>query len=162
MRSWTAMKLSPLRERLCAVPVLQGLPDPLRARVAMVLLWCGEIDETTAGRLLFVEGEQDEANGCVLIEGSVRVITGRGLVKRVESPELLGEMQQFGLDALRTATVQTATQVTLLRFSWDDVRKLAARILNPEEMDDFVLALSDRARARLEELSVAHAAQPPA
>jgi len=159
MKSRFGQRLEPLRARLQEVPVFAAMSEDLRQRVAMVLLWCGELEDCTAGRLLFVEGERDDSHGCILLDGKVEVLKREGPTKRLFAPELMGEMHLFGVDFARTATVKTLGQVTVLRFSWDEVRTMAEAVLRPSEMDDLVLALSARAHARLEELYVSPASE---
>ncbi|NUM56250.1 MAG: cyclic nucleotide-binding domain-containing protein [Candidatus Hydrogenedentes bacterium] len=127
------MTLSDYRKRLLLLPFITELPEPLRARIAMCLLWIGQPAQFAVGDAIFVQGDEDENTGCVLLQGEVEVLRGNQDAVRVQAPELLGEMQQLEPTAQRTATVQAIADAQTLLFSWHDFVVYSAVLLTTEE-----------------------------
>jgi hypothetical protein len=127
------MTLSEYRKRLLHIPFVIDLPEPMRERVAMFLLWIGQPAQFSVGDALFIQDDEDENTGCILLQGEVEILrAGRGVV-RAQAPELLGEMQQFEPTAQRTATVRVSETAQTLLFSWHDFVAYAAVVLNCDE-----------------------------
>ncbi len=127
------MNISEYRKRLLSVPMVSELPDTLRERVCMIFLWIGQPVHFTEGESIFIQGDEDENVGCVLVEGEVDVIRAHEESRPVFAPELLGEMQQLEATAQRTATVQSVSDTETLLFSWHDFVGYSGILLTPEE-----------------------------
>jgi len=137
------MDLSEYRRRLLGLPVLSALPGPVRERVAMCLLWVGRPAHFAVGDTVFVQGNEDENTGCALLEGEVEVLRDHQDPVRVQSPDLLGEMQQLEPTAQRTATVQVTAEADALLFAWHDFVGYSGMLLNSDEQ----ILLRDAVRA---------------
>lgn len=127
------MTLSDYRRRLLLLPFIDELPGPMRERVAMVLLWIGQPAQFSVGDAIFVQGEEDENTGCVLLHGDVEVLRDHREAVHVKAPELLGEMQQLEPTAQRTATVQVTAEAHTLMFSWHDFVAYSGQLLTQDE-----------------------------
>ncbi|MDZ4861638.1 MAG: cyclic nucleotide-binding domain-containing protein [Candidatus Hydrogenedentes bacterium] len=127
------MNLSEYRNRLSSVAMILDLPEPMRTRVSMIFLWVGQPARFSPGDCIFVQGDEDENTGCVLLRGEVDVIRAHETAIPVVAPELLGEMQQLEPTAQRTATIQAVTEVESLLFSWHDVVAYAGMLLTSDE-----------------------------
>lgn len=144
------MTLSEYRKKLLLLPFIAELPEPLRARVAMCLMWIGQPAQFAVGDAIFVQGEEDENIGCVLLQGEVEVLRDSLEAIRVPAPNLLGEMQQLEPTAQRTATVQVTIEAQTLLFSWHDFVAHSGVLLNTDEqvvLRDVVRAAAARRHA---------------
>ncbi len=137
------MTHSEYRSSLLCLPAIVELPEPMRNRVAMALLWIGQPAQFAVGEAIFVQDDEDEHTGCVLLTGEAEVLRDNQDAVRVAAPELLGEMQQLEPTAQRTATVQVTRDAHTLMFSWHDFVAYSGALLTTEEQ----IALRDVLRA---------------
>jgi CRP-like cAMP-binding protein len=142
------MDLTEYRGRLLAVPLIQSLPLELQHRIAMVLLWIGQHSHVSVGDDLFVEGDDDENTGCVLLSGEVDVLRSGAEPVRCPAPDLFGEMKQLEETAQRTATVQVVADGEVLQFNWHDFVGFAGTVLTTDEQLALKQAILDAAQAR--------------
>ncbi len=129
------MELQDLRERILNTPVVQSMPEKIRTRFCMALLWVSESQEVTLGEHLFLKGDQESDAGCILLLGSVEIYRQDGTHPvTVQAPDILGEMHLFSPGGQRTATVEVSSRGSVLRFEWQTLAKTAAHFLSKEEM----------------------------
>ena len=110
-----------LEERLhavAAVPEFRNMPAPARAALAAAM----REEFFAAGETVVAAGEAAD-RVFVLCEGTLEVTqAGRaGIVRRLERGTLLGELAFFE-DEVRTATVRSATDCTLLSLPFENFR----------------------------------------
>ena len=146
------MRLIELRAQILLVPLVSTLPEALRDRIGMILMWVSEELVLGPGDRLFTEGESDTDVGCIVVEGLVQVKKEDAPVITVEAPSLLGEIQQFTADQVRTATVSFVDGGTVLKFNWHDFVLWAMRLLNKSEQLLLKEALARTASQRFWEL----------
>jgi CRP-like cAMP-binding protein len=120
-------------DRILAIPLIAKLPESIRDRVGRVLLEVSSPATLYVGEAVFVEGDEDEHTGCVLLSGEVEVLRGHEEPVRCPAPDLFGEMQQLEATAQRTATVQATYQSEIRIFNWHDFVAEASAVLNQEE-----------------------------
>jgi len=147
------MDLPDMRSQILAVPLIQSLPEGMRNRLGMILLWIAEPRELAAGETLFAEGAQDTNQGCLLISGKAEIEKEASRLTTVEAPVLLGELQQFTADEVRTATVRIVEAGLVLFFDWPTLADMAARVFSPTETGKLKDSLAEFAADRFESLS---------
>lgn len=135
-------------QRILAIPLLAGLPQAIRERVGRVLLEVSSPATLYAGENVFVEGDEDEHTGCVLLSGEVEVLRGNEEPVRCPAPDLFGEMQQLEATAQRTATVQATYPSEIRIFNWNDFLAAAGAVLTQEEQIQLRDALKAAAAQR--------------
>lgn len=124
----------------------------MRNRACMIFLWIGQSASFSAGNAIFIQGDEDENSGCVLVRGEVDVICGQEDSIPVIAPDVLGEMQQFEPTGQRTATVQAVSDVETLLFSWHDFVAYAGMLFTTDEqiiLKDAVRKVASRRKATL-------------
>jgi CRP/FNR family cyclic AMP-dependent transcriptional regulator len=130
-------------ELLRRVPLLSGLSDSELDRIAQVAI----PRSYPRGSRVFHEG--DESDACYVIrEGEVRVTRehsdGRAITLATLGPgEIVGELAMLDGE-VRSASVETLTDVELLAIAARDMRALLER--NPEITAKLVIALTRRVR----------------
>ena len=125
------------------LPLLQGMPDDVRAEIARVLVAVSEVMDVDVGKGLIQEGALGGTTGYVLLTGAVEVERAGAAPVRVAAPVLLGEMQQFNPQAFRTATVTATEPGKALRFRWPQFYA-HARLTLREEAQTLLLAQLER------------------
>ncbi|MFP6583718.1 MAG: hypothetical protein VCD00_14350 [Candidatus Hydrogenedentota bacterium] len=86
------MELSMLRGRILDTPLVRSLPEEMRNKVVMLLLWISKTEEVTREQKLFVQGDVDIDRGCLILEGMVRIITEGNDKNMINAPDILGEV----------------------------------------------------------------------
>lgn len=109
----------------------------MRDRFIDMLLSVSEEDGVVAGQILFTIGETNVDQGCLILEGAVKVTLADHVVKYMEAPDLLGEVQLFMPQAKRTATVEVVFGGPILRFKWHDLGSLAKHEFSGDELEEF-------------------------
>lgn len=127
------MTLAEYRNRLLVLPFVSELPEPMRARVCMTFLWIGQPVSFSPEDCIFVQGDDDEHTGCVLLRGDAIVSRDDEDAVLVSAPELLGEMQQLEPTGQRTATVRVVKDAETLLFSWHDFIAYSGQLLTADE-----------------------------
>ena len=150
----TDMQLRLMRERILEAPLAKALPEGLRQRFAMILLWVSESKDVSRRDKLFVQGDSDAGTGCVILEGMVQVRTedDPDAVKHIEAPDVLGEVQLFTPQGQRTATVEVVVGGTILTFEWKDLGAAARQFFSEEEMATLKRMIAKSAWRREENL----------
>lgn len=148
------MQLKLMREKILETPLVKALPEGMRQRFAMILLWVSESKDVSRRDKLFVQGAQDTGTGCVILEGMVQVRTedNPDAVKHIEAPDVLGEVQLFTPQGQRTATVEVVVGGTILTFAWKDLGVAARQFYNDEEMATLKRIIAESAWRREENL----------
>lgn len=127
------MELSTLRGRILDTPLVRSLPDKMRNKMVMLLLWISETEEVTREQKLFVQGDVDTDRGCLILEGMVRIITEGNNRNTINAPDILGEVQLFTPNGERTATVEVVVGGEILTFGWLEFGAEARKIMSEEE-----------------------------
>ncbi len=110
------MDLATIRDRILETPLFQRLPAAMHQRLAQTLLWISQTEEVSREQKLFEQGQRNEDEGVIILEGMVRVITEQDQNKTIEAPDVLGEVQLFTPERTRTATVEVIVGGTILTF----------------------------------------------
>jgi len=142
------MELEQMRERILSTPLVQKLPEGMRLRFAMILLGFAETREVAREEQIFKQGDRDAGTGCIIIEGMVRIITEEDNSKTIEAPDILGEVQIFTPDRVRTATVEVVVGGKILVFSWKEVGAASQEIFSADEMKAFRKVIAESAWTR--------------
>jgi CRP-like cAMP-binding protein len=148
------MKLKLMRNRILRTPLVKTLPEGMRQRFAMILLWVSETKDVSRRDKLFVEGDKDTGTGCVILDGMVEVRTEDNpeAVKCIEAPDILGEVQLFTPQGQRTATLEVVVPGTILTFAWHDLGAAARQFYSDEEMATLKRVITESAWRREENL----------
>ena len=131
----SVMDLSTTRERILGTGLAKALPEGMRTRFGMIVLWVAEPRDVSRQERLFTLGDQDGSEGCVVLEGMLTVITEDGRRKNLEAPDVLGEVQLIMPKRTRTATVEVLIGGTILQFNWNTFAGLAEKLYTPDEME---------------------------
>ena len=89
------MDLAAIRERILATPLVGRLPETMRQRFVMILLWLSDTREVSREETLFEHGEANTDSGCLILEGMVRIKTESTVNYTIEATDILGEVQLF-------------------------------------------------------------------
>ncbi len=148
------MHLKMIRERVLDTPLVKALPESMQQRFVMILLWVSETRDTSRCEKLFVQGDHDTGTGCVILEGMVQVRTEEkpDVVKHVEAPDVLGEVQLFTPQGQRSATVEVVVGGTVLSFVWRELGAAAQQLYTEEEMATLKRIIAQSAWRREENL----------
>jgi CRP-like cAMP-binding protein len=146
------MELKLMREKILETPLVKTLPEGMRQRFAMILLWVSETKDVSRRDKLLVQGDKDAGTGCVILEGMVQVRTEDNAVKHIEAPDILGEVQLFTPQGQRTATVEVVVGGTVLMFAWHDFGVTARQFYNDEEIATLKRLITQSAWRREENL----------
>lgn len=133
------------RERILAMPVLAPLGPALREKIADVFLTMGAPERIPANTTLFTRGDASDGRGIVLLDGEVSVLKEGNPEVVALAPDLLGEMAQLNPTKQRTATVNAATDLVVMRFKWPTFTKAAQQKLSDEDIEAFTAALQEYA-----------------
>ena len=128
------MELGEIRQRIQDTPLVQKLPEDMQKRFVMMMLAIAETKEVSREEKIFEQGAKDTDQGCLILEGMVRIITEESDKKTIEAPEILGEVQLFTPQGARTATVEVVVGGKILLFKWRDLSKLSKTFYNTDEM----------------------------
>lgn len=142
------MDLSVIRERILATPLVKGLPENMRQRFVMMLLWVADTRHVMREEQIFKLGEKDSGTGCMVLEGMVRIKTERDAKKTIGSPDILGEVQLFTPQGTRTATVEVVVGGEVLMFQWRDLGAAAHQFYTEEELATLKKTILDSAWKR--------------
>ena len=148
------MELKLMREKILETALVKALPEGMRQRFAMILLWVSETKGVSRRDKLLVQGDKDAGTGCVILEGMVQVRTedNPDVVKHIEAPDILGEVQLFTPQGKRTATVEVVVGGAILTFAWHDLGVAARQFYSDEEMASLKRIITDSAWRREENL----------
>ena len=148
------MELKLMREKILETALVKALPEGMRQRFAMILLWVSESKGVSRRDKLFVQGDKDAGTGCVILEGMVQVRTedNPDAVKHIEAPDVLGEVQLFTPQGKRTANVEVVVGGTILTFAWHDLGVAARQFYSHEEMATLKRVITESAWRREENL----------
>ena len=128
------MELGDIRQRIQDTPLVKNLPEDMQQRFVMMILGLAETKEVVREEKIFEQGAKDTDQGCLILEGMVRIITEDDDNKTIEAPEILGEVQLFTPQGARTATVEVVVGGKILLFKWRNLSELAKTFYNDDEM----------------------------
>ncbi len=128
------MELGDIRQRIKDTPLVKKLPEDMQQRFVMMILAIAETKEVSREEKIFEQGAKDTDQGCLILEGMVRIITEDSDNKTIEAPEILGEVQLFTPQGARTATVEVVVGGKILLFKWRDLSELSKTLYNNDEM----------------------------
>ncbi len=146
------MDLAAIRERILATPLVSRLPESMRQRFVMILLWLSDTREVSREETLFTQGEADTDSGCLILEGMVRIKTEAAGNKTIEAPDILGEVQLFTPNRQRTATVEVVVGGSVLIFSWHALANTAKEHFSDAEFADLKRVITESAWTREDNL----------
>ena len=124
---------------LKGIDLFSQIPGEDLAQIALI----AEEEERDAGEVVIREGEMGDALYLV-VEGRVRVRKGEREVAELGEREVFGEMALLD-PAPRSATVEAATDVTLLRIRREDFADVMAE--KPDIARGVIQVLTRRLRA---------------
>jgi len=128
-------------EQAGALPLLAQVPGPARERIAELFLGVSRVLDLEAGDILIQEGALGGTAGYILVHGQVSVERRGAPEVRLDSPALLGEMQQFNPQEQRTATVTAENNGVALKFGWLDLYARAKEALSEDEQHLLLAAI---------------------
>jgi CRP-like cAMP-binding protein len=146
------MDLAAIRERIMSTPLVGRLPDGMRQRFVMILLWLSDTREVTREETLFKQGDAAGDEGCLILEGMVRIKTESAGNKTIEAPDILGEVQLFTPNKQRTATVEVVVGGNVLTFSWHELANAAKEHFSDAEFADLKRVITESAWTREDNL----------
>lgn len=147
-----SINLPHARGQLLKIPLVAKLPETLRERLVVLLLWIGHEKYFGDGAYIYVEGKSDLNSGCILLDGKVSVEKDEKVVEIMEAPDIIGEAQQFTSNRERTASVRAMGASLTLMFSWPEIGTKSARIFSSEERHMIKNVIRDLAWERCAEL----------
>ena len=147
------MELAEMRERILSTPLAKRLPGEMQKRFAMILLWISDTVDVSREDRLFEQGAKDTDSGTLILEGMVRIITDGHGKKTIEAPDILGEVQLFTPEGVRTATVDVVVGGKILSFRWKELGLIAREFFSDEEMESLKRVIMDSAWTREKNLS---------
>lgn len=142
------MELEKIREQILKTRLVRNLPENMRQRFAMLILGLAETREVFREEQIFKQGDRDADTGCIILEGMVRIITEDSDKKTIEAPDILGEVQLFTPDRVRTATVEVVVGGNILTFKWKDLGRATQEVFNKEEMAALKRVITESAWTR--------------
>lgn len=128
------MELGEIRQRIQDTPFVKKLPEDMKQRFIMMMLVAAETKEVSREEKIFEQGEKNTDQGCLILEGMVRIITEESDKKTIEAPEILGEVQLFTPQGTRTATVEVVVGGKILLFKWREFSELCKTFYDDDEM----------------------------
>ena len=142
------LSVEAIRKSILQIPLCRKLPDSMRDRFAMILMWISAPRELSRGQRLYAQGDPGGREGCLLLEGMVEITRAGGQTKYVESPEILGEGSQFMKTMERTASVDVVVGGMELTFAWKDLGRWSVRVFTKEERQTLKRIIAETAWAR--------------
>jgi CRP-like cAMP-binding protein len=142
------MELAEVRLHILNTPLAKSLPEDMQYKFVMLLLWISKTATVEPDQKLFIKGSTDTDKGCLILEGSVRIITEESDQKTIAAPDILGEVQLFTPKGERTATVQAIEGGVILTFGWRDFSSVARKLMSDEEMKTLKKTIADSAWTR--------------
>ena len=139
------------REILSKIPLIKLLDPDLAEAMSLIIVKIGTERIMDTDEVLYSEGDNDRNTGAVLLDGSMRVSKVDANEINVSAPNLLGEMRQYELTYVRTATVTAAEKCVVLEFEWNDFLVVGKEVLPPEVQKRLWETVWDSAESRLSE-----------
>jgi hypothetical protein len=139
------MEPDQLHEQIRAIPFMAGLSNPARAAFVSAVVSVGKQEKVPTGTVLFVQGSQGAAMGCIVLTGEVRISKPNSPELICYAPELLGETKQVNPDAHRNATVDAVTELEVIKFNWTSLKSQLAQIATEIDVLAIEKALEDYA-----------------
>jgi len=115
------------------IPAWRRMSQPMRFITAQILEFIGTEQMVSDGQTLFSEGDDRDVSGAVILDGLASVSVNDQTIRTVNSPDILGEMQQLSDTHQRSATVVASGDIRIIRFRWHDFIK---QIQNRDDLDD--------------------------
>ena len=146
------MELSEIRNRILETEWVSSLPIDMQKKFTMVLLWLAQTEEVSREQILFTQGDTGNFQGCLILEGMVRIITEESEKESERqtstAPDFMGEIQLFTPQGERTATVEVVVGGEILSFGWEEFSVVAREIMSADEMALLNKLLLESAMAR--------------
>jgi len=124
-------------EMIAGLPFMLPLDKSVNEHVVDVFAVVSERTLFERETLLFLEGDNVTDYGYILLSGEVAVKKKDGAEIIVSAPAVLGEMKQFSLPGMRTATVAVTKEAEALLFTWDTLYAALGERLDESEVSAF-------------------------
>lgn len=128
------MNKDQLQSKVRQTLLVKLLPEPMQERFIEILSSVSEEKQAETGATLFKIGDTSSDQGCLIIEGMLKVTRGDGEVRYIEAPDIAGEVQLFKPQGERTATVDVVIGGPMLTFAWQAMAAAAKEAFSDEEM----------------------------
>ncbi|MBI2431728.1 MAG: cyclic nucleotide-binding domain-containing protein [Candidatus Hydrogenedentes bacterium] len=122
------------RGGLWDLSLFDSLPDALRVKAGILLLWVGQSKCLKAGEILFEQDSLCGNTGFLLLRGKLALTAGNHAMSGFTAPDVLGVQPAFAPERRWTATARALSEVEVLSFSWLDYLK---RLQNRLPSQDF-------------------------
>lgn len=122
---------------VAGLALFRQLPDRLRLRSSLHLLWIAQPRRFEDGETLFAEGEACGDVGFQLNSGTVTLLAGGKVRATLQAPELIGVMPDFDPERTWTATARAEGSICACRFSWQEYMARLQESLAPDEYAAF-------------------------
>ncbi len=88
-----------------------------------VLMVHGQLKKISAGKILYMKGEESNDTFCLIISGNVDIV-GKGgqIVREMGSSEVIGEIALSDPNRARTVNVITKTSTEILEWNVNNIR----------------------------------------
>ncbi len=123
------------RQAILQLGFISSFSGDVREILATVFMEISEQGRLTKNSKIFTEGDKDSNTGVIILDGEVTVKKTGSPDFGCPGPELLGEALQFNPNALRTATIEVATDTHALRFKWSDFEETVKRYLSDADYE---------------------------
>jgi len=135
------------QDLLMDLPMLRALPDQLKLRVCLPLLWIVTREVLYDGETLFEQNDMCGAAGYVLIRGKMQIAKAGRHSHVLAAPDNIGVMPEFDPELRWSASAVAQGQVELLRFSWLVYNKLLEQRLSEADRQQLVAAIKAAGKA---------------
>lgn len=124
------------REMLMDLPLFRGLPDHLRLRASLALLWLAHPVHLSDGELLFEQTGMCGDTGYLLTHGAIELSRAGQGTANVAPPNVIGVMPDFDPNLRWTATARAKGNTEVQRFAWlEFMRTLQQRLSTNEQQE---------------------------
>lgn len=119
---------------IARMPLLQALPEAIRLKLYLMMIWLGRPKLLEEGEVLFEQGTLCGNNGFLLVRGVLAFAgTGSSGEGPPAAPAVVGVMPEFSPTRCWRRTAKATERVELLVFHWIDLlKRLEPRISPPD------------------------------
>ncbi len=126
--------------------LFRELPDQLKLRASLLLLWNAHPLSLKEGELLFKEGDQCGAVGYLLLDGAVGLSVAGQVRHVVKAPDLIGLLPDFDPEMVWSATALAQSKAELLKFSWQNFMAMLRQRMPGQAQKQFLAACQQATR----------------